>query len=286
MDSQGVAARRLSTIRRRVYSVPHPNFFWHIDGNHKLIRWHFVVHGAVVGYSRLITYLKCADNNRASTVMECFQDGISRYGVPDKIRSDHGGENTEVWRYMISSHNGSYSSVVTGSSVHNERVERLWKDVNRSVGSVYKNVFWSLESDGILNPLNDVDLYCLHFIFLPRINQTLSEFMESWNNHGLSTEANMTPTQLYFEGLNYVAQESDDSSSANVDATTVSELPHGEHMHVLVPRHSFSPCSSLLHVLSTVQPLEACSHHGKGLYVRAIHLIGDHLDSNCTQCTS
>ncbi len=25
-------------IRRRVYSVPHPNALWHIDGNHKLVR--------------------------------------------------------------------------------------------------------------------------------------------------------------------------------------------------------------------------------------------------------
>ena len=28
---------------------------WHIDGNHKLIRWRFVVHRGIDGYSRMIT---------------------------------------------------------------------------------------------------------------------------------------------------------------------------------------------------------------------------------------
>ena len=36
---------------------------------------------------------------------------------------DHGGENVDVWRCMVAFHNGDVSSVITGSSVHNERVE-------------------------------------------------------------------------------------------------------------------------------------------------------------------
>ena len=38
IDSSGVAERSTSTIRRRIYSVPHPNFVWHLDGHHKLIK--------------------------------------------------------------------------------------------------------------------------------------------------------------------------------------------------------------------------------------------------------
>lgn len=38
VDPEGTIARRLSTINRRVYSVPSPLSLWHIDGNHKLIR--------------------------------------------------------------------------------------------------------------------------------------------------------------------------------------------------------------------------------------------------------
>lgn len=41
MDPDGTALRALAnrTLRRRTYSVPAPNSMWHIDGNHKLIRY-------------------------------------------------------------------------------------------------------------------------------------------------------------------------------------------------------------------------------------------------------
>ena len=38
LDPINSVLRWASPIRRRVYYVPYPNFLWHIDGNHKLIR--------------------------------------------------------------------------------------------------------------------------------------------------------------------------------------------------------------------------------------------------------
>lgn len=38
LDPEAVSRRRAATLRRRVYNVPHVNFLWHIDGNHRLIR--------------------------------------------------------------------------------------------------------------------------------------------------------------------------------------------------------------------------------------------------------
>ena len=49
-------------IQRRVYNVPGPNYLWHADGHHKLIRYRLVIHGAIDGFSRLVTFLKCSDN--------------------------------------------------------------------------------------------------------------------------------------------------------------------------------------------------------------------------------
>ena len=54
VDHQGVLCRQRSVVRRRIYSVPHPNYIWHIDSHHKLIQWRFVLHGAVDGFSRSI----------------------------------------------------------------------------------------------------------------------------------------------------------------------------------------------------------------------------------------
>ena len=41
-------------IFRRSYSVPGPNFLWHIDGNHKLIKYRLVIHGGIDGFLDLL----------------------------------------------------------------------------------------------------------------------------------------------------------------------------------------------------------------------------------------
>ncbi len=38
VDPVNTALRWTLPISRRVYSVPHANSLWHIDGNHKLVR--------------------------------------------------------------------------------------------------------------------------------------------------------------------------------------------------------------------------------------------------------
>ena len=164
VDPINTALRRSIAIRRRVYSVDGPNSLWHIDGNHKLIKWRFVIHGGIDGYSRTIVYLTCSTNNEASTVMSSYMDAVSVHGLPDQVRSDQGGENVEVWQYMLEQHH-SESAVLVGSSTHNERIEHLWRDVHRCVGVLYADLFRKMEDDGILSSLNEVDLFCLHVVF-------------------------------------------------------------------------------------------------------------------------
>ena len=101
VDHTNIISRRSSAIRRRVYTTPHPNAVWYLDGNHKMIRWRLVIHAGVDGFSRLITYVKCANNNFASTVLEGFLKGVSIYGLPYSVRTDCGGENVDVWRCML-----------------------------------------------------------------------------------------------------------------------------------------------------------------------------------------
>lgn len=119
----------------------------HINGNHKLIRWRLVIHGGVDGYSRTIVYLACSDNNRTSTVFTAFEEAVAAYGLPSRVRSDLGGENVDVWRHMIEQHR-SESAVITGSSTHNEQIERLWRDVFDQLDQYSMTSFVSLKQEG------------------------------------------------------------------------------------------------------------------------------------------
>nr|XP_046256031.1 uncharacterized protein LOC124065051 [Scatophagus argus] len=168
-----------------------------IDGNHKLIRWRFVIHGGVDGFSRLVVYLTAAGNNRAITVLESFKTAVEQYGLPSRVRSDKGGENADVAEFMIRSRGTDRNSHITGRSVHNQRIERMWRDVYEHTLDLFYQIFTSLEYQGLLNPDNEVHLYALHRAFLPVIQQSLNDFRDAWNFHGLRTERNQSPQQLW-----------------------------------------------------------------------------------------
>eukprot|EP00794_Sanderia_malayensis_P001053 gene1053-381_t len=201
VDPIGCALRWRLVIHRRKYFVPTPNSLWHIDSAHKLIRWKFVVHVAIDGKTRVLIYCKCKDNNKAETVLALFEDGVSRWGLPSRVRSDHGMENYLVGLYMIENRGADRGSIITGSSVHNSRVERTHRDVYCGVLVFYARLFEKMEHENILDPLNERELFCLHYVFLPRINKSLDEFIAQMNNRPVSTEKNLSPRQMWEQGM-------------------------------------------------------------------------------------
>lgn len=203
VDPIGVQTRFRQVLHRRRYNVCMPNSLWHIDGNHKLIKWRIVIHGGIDGYSRLPVYLRASSNNRASTVLNCFTRAIEEYGLPSRVRSDKGGENVLVSRFMLDhpERGPGRSSFMTGKSVHNQRIERLWRDVFTGCISLFYDLFYALEDEGLLNSDCDTDLYALHYVYVPRINQELREFREAYAHHPLRTERNRSPFQLWTLGI-------------------------------------------------------------------------------------
>jgi len=181
-----------------------------MDGYHKLIRWRFVIHGCIDGYSRLIVFLECSNSNKADIVLDKFLGAIEKYRTPLRIRTDHGTENVLVARYMLERHGIAKNPVITGKSVHNQRIERLWVDVFIYVAQYFRNLFYYLESEYGLDPNDEEHLFALHFVYMPRINKMLEEFLSSWNNHGLRTEKNQSPNQLWTQGFYRLSSSTQD----------------------------------------------------------------------------
>ena len=200
IDPLNCVTRWLEKNPRWIYSVPGPNSLWHNDGLHKLIRWGIVIHGCIDGFSRMITSLICASNNYAETALSGFLDGVKTYGLPARVRGDKGGENIGILRFMREKQ-GYEGAYIQGKSVHNQRIERLHYDTTHCVLSHFKAIFYHLEENNELDLSSEIDLYALHFVFLPIIQRSLNEFKEAWNNHQLSTEKNQTPNQLWLLGM-------------------------------------------------------------------------------------
>jgi hypothetical protein len=197
MDEEGLQHRKQTArIQRRVYNVAGPHHLWHIDGWHKLIDYHFVVHAGIDGFSRTVTFLHCSDNNRAATVLEQFKVAVTRYGCPSRVRADKGGENRDVALFMIKNRGVDRNSIMLGRSVHNQRIERFWRDMRRSCLNLYKKFFLHLQNDYFFDFANEYVVFCIHYLFLNRINADLERYRDAWNNHKLSTEHNRTPHEL------------------------------------------------------------------------------------------
>ncbi|KAL2076327.1 hypothetical protein ACEWY4_028079 [Coilia grayii] len=226
------------TLRRRQYSVPGPNCMWHIDGNHKLIRWRFVIHGGIDGFSRLVVFLSAATNNRATTVLESFLGAVQQYGIPSRVRSDKGRENIEVASFMVENRGPNRNSHITGRSVHNQRIERLWRDVYTQVLDLFHNLFSQMEESWMLAPDSEIHLFALHWVFLPLIQSHLRHFQDAWNLHGLRTENSQSPYQLWLRNRDAVVDppEVDDLYGASMDGPDLEDLAGVDIPEVQLPR--------------------------------------------------
>lgn len=195
-------------------------------------RWRLVIHGAVDGYSRLPMYMNCSSNNKADTVLKLFKEAVATYGLPSRIRIDKGGENSDVALYLLMHplRGPGRGTVVVGKSIHNQRIERLWRDVYEGVLDFYYRLFHHLETVSMLNPNDDVHLFCLHAVYIPRINKHLESWRKAWAKHPMRSERSLSPEQLWITGLQRIAGS--DGLIASEVFDDIEEVSTGLMVHV------------------------------------------------------
>ena len=131
--------------------------------------------------------------------MDDFLSGVMEYGVPGKVRADGGSEFNHVAKFM--NQVDGTERCIRGKSVHNERIERLWRDVFEKVASNYHAIFTRLTNYGVLSDKNPVQMFVLHHVYLPRLQADLREWRNTHNHHPVSTAGNQTPLRLWHESF-------------------------------------------------------------------------------------
>jgi Trp operon repressor len=186
------------------------------------------VHGAIDGYSRLVTFLKASTNNKASTVLDLFLTAEEEYGLPSRIRVDKGGENHSVCRYMEEKRGTGRGSAIRGRSVHNQRIERLWLDVWDNIVNVYYDLFSAFERDLVLNPNSEEQVFALHYVYMPRIRRSIQTFVMQHNHQKIRTE-NASPLQM-FVARSLELHGSTDTAMREVFAVRADENPDEQNV--------------------------------------------------------
>ena len=70
---------------------------------------------------------------------------------------------------------------------------------------LYYSLFYHLEELQLLDVNSEVHLFCLHFVYLSKVNASLSKFQQAWN---VQSENGFSPEQLWIRGLAWYPRNS------------------------------------------------------------------------------
>ena len=139
-ESFEVRTRFRQALHRRQCNVAMPNSLWHIDGYHNLIRWPIVYTVVLMATPGCL----CTFKPPITTNQKPFSvHAVEQYGLPSRVRCGRGGENVLVSNFILINpeREPGQGSCRTGRCVHNQRIERLGRDVHTECISLFHDLF-------------------------------------------------------------------------------------------------------------------------------------------------
>ena len=91
--------------------------------------------------------------------------------------------------------------MITGRSVHNQRIEYFWRELSNGCIHHYYAIFQEMEEENILNIDSISDMCALHNVFIPELSGAIAKFVDSYRHHPLRTAGNQSPYQLWISSL-------------------------------------------------------------------------------------
>ncbi|KAJ6612180.1 hypothetical protein B0H10DRAFT_2053277 [Mycena sp. CBHHK59/15] len=122
---------------------------------------------------------------------------VGIFGWPSRGRGDFGKENNEMERLLIAHWGLAHRAYLRGRSLHNIRIERLWRDIRKDTLEFFRQIFLYLAANDLLDMKNEVHRSCLYLVYQPRIQASLDRTRDAWNHHKIRTERNKTPVAIY-----------------------------------------------------------------------------------------
>lgn len=178
---------------------------------------------------------------------------------------------------------------MTGKSVHNQHIERLWVDVYVCCAYTFYCLFDFLENEGCLDIDSDLQMFCLHYVFAPRINNCWEQFIIGWDNHPIESARNMTPNQLWIRGLLGIAND-DGTIAKEVWLNEREQESYGIDYKGILPESTegddlidvpdvLCPLSdeALAELRRTINPKHASDNRGVDIYLEAVDFVREHI---------
>ena len=254
-------------------NCPKPNSLWRCESVSKLERWKILVSFSLDMFSRFMTFAVASNINSAQdSLFVCFKSATERYSCPSMLNTDERMEKAAMLNYMIEE-KGEASVEISSKLERVQWITVIKNDLNFNIFNNLILTFEQLEEEGALNLNNNTDLFCLHFVYLPRINRLLQDFMLGYNSCCIPHGSGATPLQIFYAH--------NDSALVNKDILpNLINMPNETVIQISLAEDCPVSEEKLIELCQHVNPEEKSENNGKDLYYKTATFVSQFLQNS------